>query len=110
MTAAQIAESDNDWHNRLEYHQNDDNVYDGIIDTINILSSMATLLIVSSNITEFIKRKLKQENIPQFSEIIGGDLRQSKVDKLKKRLPSGIYLYQLKTNNFEKTYKMFLLE
>ena len=32
------------------------------------------------------------------------------LDKLKKRLPSGIYLYQLKTNNFEKTYKMLLLE
>ncbi len=32
------------------------------------------------------------------------------LDKLEKRLPSGIYMYQLKNNNFEKTYKMLLLE
>ncbi len=82
MSDQEILQSDDEWHLRQEYHENNAAVFAGIQQAIHVLSQNAKLFIISSNITEAIKRKLKQENINHFSEVFGGDLHQSKAEKI----------------------------
>ena len=81
-----------EFHKRIHEFQ----LFDGIKDVLSELSTSSRLAIVSSNDSAFIKAVFRLHGLDFFSDILGGDVGESKVAKLnmiKEKYPGLRYVY-----------------